>query len=367
MAEKEIVFGKNLKALRKKAGYTRTQLAELIAYSPKSVEKWEAGASVPSIVTVCRLAEIFGVSVDSMVHFCDGEIRYLLGIDGGGTKTEFLLTDMDGVQISHAVLGPSNYVDIGMENTFAILREGIAKTCEEIDRQEISVFAGLAGGIGTESEKRINKFLRGMGFKCVANDADTANACEIALGDDDGVVVIMGTGSIAFVQHGGVRQRIGGWGYLIDSGGSGYNLGRDALEAAYRFSDRRRGSLVIYNMVSERMGKPLPDMIPEIYRRGRAYIASFSDVVFEAHAQGDPIAGEILARNVGDICDMILTGRGMLDGRGKTVVCGGLCRQSAQLARFFEMHLGQGDIPIFMNEPMVNGAVSLARKNAERG
>jgi len=367
MEERGNCFGENLKTLRKRAGYTRSQLAELIAYSPKSIDKWESGASVPVLDTVCKIADLFGVSVDSLVRYQNTQIKYLLGIDGGGTKTEFLLTDMSGKEIKRVILGPSNYVDIGMQSTLNILWEGVTQVCGGIDKREISVFAGLAGGVGTENERKINKFLYNFGFEKVGNDADTENALEIALNGDDGIVVIMGTGVIAFVQHGGKCWRIGGWGYLIDRGGSGYNFGSDAIEAAYKYFDGRDGSEIIFEIIQERTGKSFPDFISDIYSGGKAYIASFADVVFRAFEEGDRYAENIIMRNVNEVCEMIKIGRNIIGKkRPKTVICGGLCQRKEILACFFEKCLGKEAVPEFLEEPMVNGAILLAKKNAER-
>ena len=71
---------------------------------------------------------------------------FLLGIDGGGTKTEFLLTDSVGNEIKRLFLGGSNPVNKGIENTFGVLNEGITKICDGLDFGEISAFAGIAGG-----------------------------------------------------------------------------------------------------------------------------------------------------------------------------------------------------------------------------
>ena len=74
----------------------------------------------------------------------ENNIKYLLGIDGGGTKTEFLLTDMNEKEIKRIFLGASNPVNIGLENTKALLKEGITEICDGYDFSEIAVFAGLA-------------------------------------------------------------------------------------------------------------------------------------------------------------------------------------------------------------------------------
>lgn len=82
---------------------------------------------LPPMKLVCELAELFGVTVDCLIYKNSTEIKYLLGVDGGGTKTEFLLTDLHRNMVSRVVLGSSNPVDIGMDNCKKVLEEGISQ------------------------------------------------------------------------------------------------------------------------------------------------------------------------------------------------------------------------------------------------
>jgi thioredoxin-related protein len=90
---------------------------------------------------VCELAELFNVTVDCLLYKNSTEIEYLLGIDGGGTKTEFLLTDRNRNAVRRIVLGGSNPVDVGMDNCQKILEEGISQICKGINLRAISAFA----------------------------------------------------------------------------------------------------------------------------------------------------------------------------------------------------------------------------------
>ena len=122
------------------------------------------------------------------------KVKYLLGIDGGGTKTEFLLTDMNGKEIKRIILGASNPVNLGIENTCRLLSEGINKICAELDYSEISVYAGIAGAKTGDNEKLITEFLSGFGFGAFASGSDIDLALELTLKGENGTVVIMGTG-----------------------------------------------------------------------------------------------------------------------------------------------------------------------------
>ena len=292
------------------------------------------------------------------------KINYLLGIDAGGTKTEFLLTDTDKKEINRVILGGANPVNTGIENTKKILSEGINALCKDINLREVSVFAGLAGGISGDNKKLVNQFLRDTGFAVFSNGSDTDNAIETTLGGKDGISVIIGTGIVAFALSKGVRHRIGGWGYLIDKGGSGFTLGSDALNTALCCHDGRGGSKLILDLIENQTKKPLHECIGDIYSKGTTYVASFAPVVFEAYKKGDVFAEQILFRNTKEIADIIRTGRKVTDE--KTVLCGGLCRQKDILEPFIKNHLGGNSDIEFSSEPMVNGAVSLAEKELKK-
>ena len=68
MAELKNVIADNISDLRKKAGMTQLELAERINYSDKAVSKWERGESVPDVLTMMQLAELFGVRVDDLLQ-----------------------------------------------------------------------------------------------------------------------------------------------------------------------------------------------------------------------------------------------------------------------------------------------------------
>ena len=107
------IFSENLKSRRKELGLTQEKLGELIGYSEKSISKWESGAAIAPSAVLPTLARHLLTDIDSLLY-CPEEPSYYLGIDGGGTKTEFLLVSENGDEISRITLGASNPVDIGM-------------------------------------------------------------------------------------------------------------------------------------------------------------------------------------------------------------------------------------------------------------
>ena len=365
--DSNLTFGENLRELRRKAGLTRAQLAEQITYSEKAIEKWEMRNTIPPVATVCKLAKLFCVTVDSLLYSPKKEVNFFLGIDGGGTKTDFLLTDRFGNQVNRVILGPSNAVDIGMENAKAVLEQGIRQVCKGIDLQEVSLFAGLAGGITGKNMAILADFFGSFGFGVTANGSDMDNALQMALDGQDGIAIIMGTGIIAFAQHKGILHRVGGWGYLLDKGGSGYNLGADVLDSALKCSDGRDGSPLLLQLVEEKLKKPVQSAIAEIYRSGKTGISSFAPLAFQAYEAGDPHAIAILRRNVASVAEIIAAGcKHFTDAPVNAVICGGLANRADILAPIFE-ELTDNTVNVrFTTEPMVNGSVALAKNNCKK-
>lgn len=293
-------------------------------------------------------------------------IKFLLGIDGGGTKTEFLLTDLYGSEVRRCILGSSNPVNIGMENTIKVLRDGIEKTCEGIDCNRIAVCAGLAGAGTGKNYQHINNFLSELGFGKFSCSSDTALAIELALNDSDGTVIIMGTGIVALSRKSEYIHRIGGWGYMIDDGGSGYCLGSAALNAAFKFVDGRGGSRTIAEIIEKKLNKSLSEAVSDIYKYGPSYVASFSSAVFEAYESGDTTAHCIIDENAKAVAEIINTAL-EYDENNKVIICGGLCKQKDILYPFIKKHIKLNADIIFNDEPMVNGAISLAKKLTGEG
>jgi N-acetylglucosamine kinase-like BadF-type ATPase len=161
-------------------------------------------------------------------------MRYL-GIDGGGSKTRFLLVDEHFNEVSHAESGPSNYLTVGAEAAAKAIQQGLSHLTE---RPNI-VCAGFAGagrpdGV-TFYRKVLESLVPGAGI-LIESDAFVASVG--AIGNDPGVLLIAGTGSIAIGRDKNSSIfRIGGWGPHFGDEGSGFWIGREAVRAALRFVD----------------------------------------------------------------------------------------------------------------------------------
>lgn len=294
---RKITFENNLKFYRTKCGLTQKQLAEKIGYTEKSVSKWESGNALPTMEILIKLADIFKISLDELM-FEKTSLNYFLGIDGGGTKTVFKLVDENDTVISIVCKASSNPNDIGMENTMALLKEGINEVCNGIPYSKITLFAGLSGGgLTGDNAKVLNRFFKKFGFYAFENGSDIENL--VSLSDSKKcILVIMGTGFIVYALNDKDRKKISGWGQFFDEGGSGYTFGRDAITAALCDLDGSGKQTVISQLLEKRLGESAAEHLPKFYQGSKRYIAEFADIPFQAAKCGDEIALEILDNNM---------------------------------------------------------------------
>ncbi len=299
-------FAAVLRQKRKNCGYTQKQLAEIIGYSEKSVSKWESADALPPSAILPKLSEALHVSIDEFFE-SGGEPAYFLGIDGGGSKTDFMLTDKDGIVINHICLGETNPVNIGFDKACQVLDIGIREVCGDISHGKISVFAGIAGGITGENKQKISEFLKRYRFCRYDNGSDAQNAVEAALLDGDGITVILGTGDIAFTRAGDSLYRTGGYGYLFDTGGSGYSIGRDAIITSLNCEQNGTNETILLDMLKNNLGKSsLLESLSDLYDGGNKKIASVAPLVFDAYKIGDNAAIAILERNFEAVAKLII-------------------------------------------------------------
>ena len=213
----------------------------------------------------------------------------LIGIDAGGTKNELVLCEKDGRVVNRLTAPGSNAADLGPENAAmriaSQVRELTDGRCETVD----ALFAGLSGGgapaISGEVRAVLTRELPVV--KSISNGSDALNGLYAGVGAGDGMVVIAGTGTSAFVRCGGVLTQVGGWGYLVDDAGSGYSIGRAVLNAAFRERDGRGESTRLTELVERQLGFNVLGAVPMIYRGGKRTVASFAPLAFEAADMGD--------------------------------------------------------------------------------
>jgi len=165
--------------------------------------------------------------------------HYFLGIDGGGTKTKFTVINENKEIVYTSIAGPSSIDTVPVAETKKVLVDEANKIPYKID----SVFAGLGGVISNDDIMLINSILRDITVlkpnAFVSSNNDAVNALYGGLGGDDGIIIIAGTGSVAYGKCRGFVHRCGGYCYQEGDPGSAYDLGIKALRHLARVCDGR--------------------------------------------------------------------------------------------------------------------------------
>lgn len=226
---------------------------------------------------------------------------HVLGIDAGGTKTVCLLADDRGQVLAEARGGGANLQSDGELAVEKVLHQVMEEALGERDILPAAICLGIAGVDRPEDAEAVRGIMRRIGFKTptlVVNDALVALVA--GAGDDPAVVVVAGTGSIAYGRNAAGRAaRAGGWGYLLGDEGGGFWIGRAALSAVVRQFDGRGPVTVLTEMILSHMRLDSPtQLIHEIYYRDlhRHAIAGLAALVQRATDAGDAVASQILTR-----------------------------------------------------------------------
>ncbi len=310
-----------------------------------------------------------------------------LAIDGGGTKTEGLLTDGRGAILAHRTVGPSNPNDISMpvavsvlaRLTYDLLAEAIGSP--DLPPTEVSFYAGISGVLSHRAAMldALKASLEALSdrlpvrFSRIALESDVTILLAAEIPEGNGACIISGTGSACFVRHNGLISRIGGWGYLLDRGGSGYDIGRDALEAVLRAHDGRGEPTTLTDLLARHFGKPVPDAISEIYADGKTAIAACAPFVFSAAEAGDSVAQHILDGNARALAELIATAARLVGADTESrplpvIMGGGLCQGRPDWVARVASHIPATCSVTLKtaSEPPVMGALTLAKQNADQ-
>lgn len=157
-----------------------------------------------------------------------------LGIDGGGTGCRAQVADISGRICGTASAGPSNIVSDPEGALHSILSAAREAAGGEAALGDLHAVLGLAGGNVREA---VDRLVARLPFASVHVVNDGVTAVKGALGDDDGVMAAIGTGSIFAVQRKGEIREVGGWGFVLGDEASGAWMGRRLLAMALRAVD----------------------------------------------------------------------------------------------------------------------------------
>ena len=237
---------------------------------------------------------------------------YILGFDGGGSKTECLLADAEGKVLTRATTGPSNPMRAGYMRAWFALGEAADSV---MARQKITAdsIAGICAGLGGAGRpgvvRRVTSYFeRSFPHAEIRVTTDLEIALEAAFGGAEGILLLAGTGSAAFARDSsGATARAGGRGPWFSDEGGAFDIGRDAVKAV-SLADEHRGpetsltKRIIsphawrdWTILLEAVAKNADDVFPKIF----PFVAQTAD-------KGDAVAQRILTDAAASLAGLAL-------------------------------------------------------------
>ncbi|RWK06764.1 N-acetylglucosamine kinase [Mesorhizobium sp.] len=229
-------------------------------------------------------------------------MKFVLGIDGGGTSCRAALATVDGAVVGRAKSGAANIrTDLtgARANIVDAARQAFVTAGQDPELiPETPAILGLAGANVGTYRQQLEAILP---FSESRVETDAEIALEGAVGSGDGAMAILGTGTAYMARKDGKSRAIGGWGFQVGDQGSGARIGRDLLEQ----------TLLAYDGI--RPGSPLTDAMFAVFRNNPQDVVEFTTnakpgdfggfapKVFEHAEKGDLVANWILDKAVGDV------------------------------------------------------------------
>jgi len=235
---------------------------------------------------------------------------YFLGLDGGGTKTDCVLVDRTGKTLARSTAGPSNPIRAGYAKAWFTLSDAADVVLEHHHikaRDILGIYAGI-GGAGREVvARRLATFLENAFPQAtVTVTTDLAITLQAAVGDGEGIVLIIGTGSAAYGRNArGETARAGGRGPWFSDEGSAFDIGRRALAAVVRAEEHRGPETALsdrvlkwlgcseWNRVQDWVVKNPDDVFPRVF-----------PLVGELGDKGDPVCRTILSEAADSLTEL---------------------------------------------------------------
>lgn len=306
-------------------------------------------------------------------------MAYYLGIDGGGSKTSCAVGD-DSSLLAVVTAGPSNIIRVGEERARESVRQAVRDACAaaKINPTQVErACIGVAGAGREEIESAIRKITAEVISGKIEVVGDMQIALEAALGPGPGVIVIAGTGSIAYGRdRQGRTARAGGWGFAISDEGSAHWIGRTTVSNLLRAIDKTRDQEKDNQVPTEVL--PLfhklkaawkLDSLNEFLRAansGPDFAALFPAILSAADC-GDALATRVLeqaGRELAQLAGIVV--RRLFPGQTDIplAMAGGVFRHAALVREMFCNEVSEVDSGLRVNTEIVEpvlGALQMAR------
>ncbi|MBK8944890.1 MAG: hypothetical protein IPM32_06395 [Ignavibacteriae bacterium] len=306
-------------------------------------------------------------------------MKYYIGIDGGGTKTNCVLCDENLNVMYSSQSGPSNFLTIGTRIVSHTILDLIKNCCDEIKISSTDLSGIVLGTTGAGRESDANN-LESTVLELSQNEkiifpkfkvmSDARIALEGAFSGNPGSILISGTGSIMFGKdENGNIHRVGGFGRLIGDEGSGYSIGKKGLNIISKYFDGRGKETLLQKLVEENFYvSDQSKLITKVYNN-ELNVQDVAPLVIEA-ANNDEQCKNILDEETNELLLHILAMQKHFDNDVmKLVLIGGIISNENLYSKMLKEKI-QSFLPTIKIQnaefsPEI-GAVILAKKFSEQ-
>ncbi|PIY80185.1 MAG: hypothetical protein COY80_04120 [Candidatus Pacebacteria bacterium CG_4_10_14_0_8_um_filter_42_14] len=244
-------------------------------------------------------------------------MKYVIAVDGGGTKTNVLCADENGTVVGTGLSGPTNLTSTSVGAASFNLREVIRQATQALPPETTydQLVMGLAG-MDSEEERQLaeNMFSEVFSQFSVTNFTlvnDAIIALENGSDQPNAIIIISGTGSNCYGKNSaGITARTGGMDFLLTDQGSGYAIGRQVLREAVKSHDGRRSKSILEEMVLQHFKiTSISQLKHKVYNPllSKVEIGGLARICTAAYAQNDQAAHEIIHKAVADLFLMLKT------------------------------------------------------------
>jgi N-acetylglucosamine kinase-like BadF-type ATPase len=298
-------------------------------------------------------------------------VSSFLGIDGGGSKTSCVIGDDNSIQ-GRGVSGPSNIVRVGEQRARESMAAAIRQACSAANIKPSQIertCIGIAGGARPETAEIVRRILSEIVGGQIEVVGDMVIAMEAASGTGPGVVVIAGTGSIAYGRNGaGQTARAGGWGFAISDEGSAHWIGRTAVSAVMRAQDEGQSTTLLEKLMEAWRVDTREQLILAANASPPPDFGALLPTVVAAAQSQDALAHDVLAQAGAELASLgkIVIARLFHEGEDVQVaISGGVFRNADLVRRVFYNNLRLTYPKIVPGDTLVDpvmGALELARR-----
>jgi glucosamine kinase len=312
-------------------------------------------------------------------------VAYYLGIDGGGSKTTCVVGDESSI-LATVTVGASNITRVGEAGAREVLQQAIREACRAAGtnpQQVLRACIGAAGAGRSEIAATVRKIVR----EVVSGEIEVVGDMEVALaaafGAGPGVIVIAGTGSIAFGRDPqGRTARAGGWGFAVSDEGSAHWIGRAAVSAALRAADQAGEERAeddpewpAARLFCELKTAWSVNSLEQLARKANSDgdFAVLFPAVLAAAEGGDAVARRVNAQAAGELAQLAgIVLRRLFSGQHSSApsavpmaMAGGVFRHAAMIRECFYNEVRAASPDVVLNSEVVDpvqGALQMARR-----